>query len=74
MGEAAMTEAPARRGRGTRRDGAAKPLGVPYIVRGIPTYSDAEINGAKAAIGDKTELDVLIAYLQGMGTALKQTR
>ena len=39
-------------------------------VRGIPTYSDAEINGAKAAIGDKTELDVLIAYLQGMGTAL----
>jgi cytochrome c oxidase cbb3-type subunit 2 len=40
-------------------------------VRGIPTYSDEEIKGAKAAIGDKTELDVLIAYLQGMGTALK---
>ena len=38
--------------------------------RGIPTYSDEEIKGAKAAIGDKTELDVLIAYLQGMGTAL----
>jgi cytochrome c oxidase cbb3-type subunit 2 len=39
-------------------------------VRGIPTYKDEEIKGAKAAIGDKTELDVLIAYLQGMGTAL----
>jgi cytochrome c oxidase cbb3-type subunit 2 len=40
-------------------------------LRGIPTYSDEEIKGAKAAIGDKTELDVLITYLQGMGTALK---
>ncbi len=39
-------------------------------IRGIPTYSDDEIKGAKAAIGDKTELDVLIAYLQGLGTAL----
>ncbi len=43
-------------------------------VRGIPTYSDEEIKGAKAAIGDKTELDVLIAYLQEMGTALKNTK
>ena len=40
-------------------------------VRGIPTYSDEEIKGAKTAIGDKTELDVLIAYLQGLGTVLK---
>jgi cytochrome c oxidase cbb3-type subunit 2 len=39
-------------------------------VRGIPTYTDEEIKGAKAAIGDMTEMDVLIAYLQGMGTAL----
>ncbi|WP_375803822.1 cytochrome-c oxidase, cbb3-type subunit II [Azonexus sp.] len=39
-------------------------------LRGLPTYSDEEIKGAKAAIGDQTELDVLIAYLQGMGTAL----
>lgn len=39
-------------------------------VRGIPTYSDADIKDAKAAIGDMTEMDVLIAYLQGMGTAL----
>ena len=39
-------------------------------VRGIPANTDAEIKGAKAAIGDMTEMDVLIAYLQGMGTAL----
>ncbi|PKO33426.1 MAG: cytochrome-c oxidase, cbb3-type subunit II [Betaproteobacteria bacterium HGW-Betaproteobacteria-7] len=39
-------------------------------MRGIPTYSNEEIKGAKATIGDKTELDVLITYLQGLGTAL----
>lgn len=43
-------------------------------LRGIPTYSDEDIKGAKAAIGDMTEMDVLIAYLQGMGTALKNTK
>lgn len=43
-------------------------------VRGLPTYSDEEIKGSKAAIGDKTELDVLIAYLQGLGTALKNVK
>jgi cytochrome c oxidase cbb3-type subunit 2 len=32
------------------------------------------MKGAKAAIGDKTELDVLIEYLQVLGTALKNTR
>jgi cytochrome c oxidase cbb3-type subunit II len=40
---------------------------------GVP-YTDAEIAGADAAVANKTELDALIAYLQGMGTALKQTR
>jgi cytochrome c oxidase cbb3-type subunit 2 len=40
---------------------------------GVP-YTDAEIAGAKKAIEGKTELDALVAYLQGMGTALKQTR
>ncbi len=40
---------------------------------GVP-YSDAEIAGAKKAIEGTTELDALVAYLQGMGTALKQTR
>ncbi|MBI5790853.1 MAG: cytochrome-c oxidase, cbb3-type subunit II [Rhodocyclales bacterium] len=40
---------------------------------GVP-YTDAEIAGAKKAIEGATELDALIAYLQGLGTALKQTR
>ena len=40
---------------------------------GVP-YTDADIAGAKKAIEGATELDALIAYLQGMGTALKQTR
>jgi len=40
---------------------------------GVP-YSDEDIAGAKNALQGKTELDVLVAYLQGMGTALKQTR
>ncbi|CAG4882572.1 Cytochrome c oxidase subunit CcoO [Georgfuchsia toluolica] len=40
---------------------------------GVP-YSDEDIAGAKKALEGKSELDVLIAYLQGMGTALKQAR
>ena len=40
---------------------------------GVP-YQDAEIAGAKKMLEGKTELDALIAYLQGLGTALKQTR
>jgi len=43
---------------------ALKMLGVPY--------GDEDIAGAKAALKDKTEMDALIAYLQGLGTALKQ--
>ncbi|GIK25328.1 MAG: cytochrome-c oxidase, cbb3-type subunit II [Rhodocyclaceae bacterium] len=38
---------------------------------GVP-YKDEEIAGAKELLKDKTELDALIAYLQGLGTALKQ--
>ena len=38
---------------------------------GVP-YQDAEIAGAKKMLEGKTELDALIAYLQGLGTALKQ--
>lgn len=37
---------------------------------GVP-YSDADIAGATEAVKGKTELDVLVAYLQGLGTALK---
>ncbi len=38
---------------------------------GVP-YTDAEISGAREQLIGKTELDALVAYLQGLGTALKQ--
>ena len=41
---------------------------------GLKKYSDEEIAAAKAAVGDMTEMDVLIAYLQGLGLALKNTK
>jgi cytochrome c oxidase cbb3-type subunit 2 len=37
---------------------------------GVP-YTDDEIAGAKAALAGKTEMDALIAYLQGLGSALR---
>ena len=37
---------------------------------GVP-YTDAEIAAAPAQVTGKTELDALIAYLQGLGLALK---
>jgi len=37
---------------------------------GVP-YSEEEIKGAKAELQGKSEMDALIAYLQGLGTALK---
>jgi len=40
---------------------------------GVP-YTDQEIAGAREQLKGKTELDVLVAYLQGLGTALKQTK
>jgi len=40
-------------------------------VVGVP-YADAEIAGARAELKDKTEMDALIAYLQVLGTAVKQ--
>jgi cytochrome c oxidase cbb3-type subunit II len=43
---------------------ALRRLGVPY--------SDQDIAGSKAELKDKTELDALVAYLQVLGTALKQ--
>lgn len=40
-------------------------------MRGLRTigdpYTDADIEGAAAAVTDKTELDALVAYLQGLG-------
>jgi cytochrome c oxidase cbb3-type subunit 2 len=40
---------------------------------GVP-YTDTDIAGARAQLAGKTEQDVLIAYLQGLGTALKAVR
>jgi len=40
---------------------------------GVP-YTDQEIADAPKAIEGKTELEAVIAYLQGLGLALKQTR
>ena len=38
---------------------------------GVP-YTKEEISGAKAELKDRTEMDALIAYLQVLGTAVKQ--
>ncbi|HEX8989341.1 MAG TPA: cytochrome-c oxidase, cbb3-type subunit II [Rhodocyclaceae bacterium] len=40
---------------------------------GVP-YTDKDIADAPAALTGKTELEAVIAYLQGLGLALKQTR
>jgi cytochrome c oxidase cbb3-type subunit II len=40
---------------------------------GVP-YSDQEIAEAPKALEGKTEVEAVVAYLQGMGLALKQTR
>ncbi|HQR03456.1 MAG: cytochrome-c oxidase, cbb3-type subunit II [Proteobacteria bacterium] len=45
---------------------ALRKLGVPY--------TDEEIAGAKKELEGKTELECLVAYLQGLGLALKQVR
>ncbi len=40
---------------------------------GVP-YTDSDIEGAAAAVKGKTELDATVAYLQGLGTAIKTKR
>jgi cytochrome c oxidase cbb3-type subunit 2 len=40
---------------------------------GLP-YTDQQIESAPAALKGKTELDALIAYLQGLGTAVQDRR
>ena len=42
-------------------------------ILGAP-YADEEIAAAPAALEDKTELDALIAYLQGLGIELRTRR
>ncbi|MBS3917183.1 MAG: cytochrome-c oxidase, cbb3-type subunit II [Sulfuritalea sp.] len=62
----AFLERPARADDIEAKMRALRMLGVPY--------QDEEIAGAKKMLEGKTEMDALIAYLQGLGTALKQTR
>ena len=45
-----------------QRMSALRKVGVPY--------TDEEIAGAEEAVNGKTEMDAVIAYLQGLGTAL----
>ena len=37
-------------------------------------YTDAEIAGAAKAVAGRTEMDAMIAYLQGLGTAIRSRR
>jgi cytochrome c oxidase cbb3-type subunit 2 len=43
---------------------ALKLLGVPY--------TDEEVASSRKALEGKTEMDALVAYLQGLGTAVKR--
>ena len=40
---------------------------------GVP-YTDEDIAGASEAVKGKTEMEALVAYLQGLGTAIKTVR
>jgi len=55
-------------------DGAAVTAKLERLAMiGVP-YSDDDIAGAAAAVAGHTELDAVIAYLQGLGTAVGQRR
>ncbi len=41
---------------------------------GCETYNEADIANASDAVRGKTEMDALVAYLQGLGTAIKARR
>ncbi|MNP61030.1 Cytochrome C oxidase, mono-heme subunit/FixO [compost metagenome] len=45
---------------------ALRTLGVPY--------TDEDIAGARDAVKGKTEMDAIVAYLQGLGTIIKTKR
>ena len=45
------------------------------VLRTLGTpYTDADIAGARDAVKGKTEMDALVAYLQGLGTIIKSKR
>ena len=45
------------------------------VLRTLGTpYTDADIAGARDAVKGKTEMDAIVAYLQGLGTIIKSKR
>ncbi|MDW9406123.1 cytochrome-c oxidase, cbb3-type subunit II, partial [Pseudomonas soli] len=45
------------------------------VLRTLGTpYTDEDIAGAADAVKGKTEMDALVAYLQGLGTLIKSKR
>ncbi len=64
-----LEKTPASEGAGANIEGKMRALSKV----GVP-YTEADFAGAKKALEGKSEEDVLVAYLQGLGTALKTTR
>ncbi|WP_268797115.1 cytochrome-c oxidase, cbb3-type subunit II [Pseudomonas huanghezhanensis] len=57
-----------------RLDGKDTPRKMEVLrTLGVP-YTDADIAGATAAVKGKTEMDALVAYLQGLGTLIRSKR
>lgn len=57
-----------------RLDGKDTPKKMEVLrTLGVP-YTDADIAGATAAVKGKTEMDALVAYLQGLGTIIRSKR
>ncbi len=55
----------------TGDDTAAKMAALEKV--GVP-YTQADMDGAKALVGGKTEMDAVVAYLQQLGTVLPNKR
>lgn len=55
----------------TGKDTAKKMKALRFV--GVP-YTDEQISNAAAEVKGKTEIEALITYLQGLGTALKTKR
>jgi len=57
-----------------RLDGKETPKKMEVLrTLGVP-YTDADIAGATDAVKGKTEMDALVAYLQGLGTLIRSKR
>jgi len=53
------------------KDTAAKMKALHSV--GVP-YTESDMTGARDAVKGKTEMDALVAYLQVLGTSLKNKR